>query len=146
MLRAIEADETAQSIRDSTVASVLAFFLITVMMLLVFRGYIVPLLAAGSLLVGITMAKTLAWSVGLPLVPVNHLEGHIYAAWLLDPDNSWVTGQVIDVDGGPEAWDPADGTGVPEPPRAAWPRARRRPSSAMAPIARTSCSGVTDRP
>ena len=41
---------------------------------------------AGSLLVGITMAKTLAWGVGLPLVPVNHLEGHIYAAWLLDAD------------------------------------------------------------
>ena len=41
---------------------------------------------AGSLLVGITMAKTLAWVSGLPLVPVNHLEGHIYAAWLLDPD------------------------------------------------------------
>ena len=41
---------------------------------------------AGSLLVGITMAKTLAWSLGLPLVPVNHLEGHIYAAWLLDPE------------------------------------------------------------
>ena len=41
---------------------------------------------AGSLLVGITMAKTLAWSLDLPLVPVNHLEGHIYAAWLLDPD------------------------------------------------------------
>jgi N6-L-threonylcarbamoyladenine synthase len=40
---------------------------------------------AGSLLVGITMAKTLAWLHGLPLVPVNHLEGHIYAAWLLDP-------------------------------------------------------------
>jgi N6-L-threonylcarbamoyladenine synthase len=43
---------------------------------------------AGSLLVGITMAKTLAWSEGLPLVPVNHLEGHIYAAWLLDPDEA----------------------------------------------------------
>jgi N6-L-threonylcarbamoyladenine synthase len=41
---------------------------------------------AGSLLVGITMAKTLAWMEGLPLVPVNHLEGHIYASWLLDPD------------------------------------------------------------
>jgi N6-L-threonylcarbamoyladenine synthase len=40
---------------------------------------------AGSLLVGITMAKTLAWVHDLPLVPVNHLEGHIYAAWLLDP-------------------------------------------------------------
>jgi N6-L-threonylcarbamoyladenine synthase len=43
---------------------------------------------AGSLLVGITMAKTLAWLQGLPLVPVNHLEGHIYAAWLLDPDET----------------------------------------------------------
>jgi N6-L-threonylcarbamoyladenine synthase len=41
---------------------------------------------AGSLLVGIQLAKTLAWLHGLPLVPVNHLEGHIYAAWLLDPD------------------------------------------------------------
>jgi N6-L-threonylcarbamoyladenine synthase len=40
---------------------------------------------AGSLLVGIQMAKTLAWLHSLPLVPVNHLEGHIYAAWLLDP-------------------------------------------------------------
>ena len=43
---------------------------------------------AGSLLVGITMAKTLAWLCDLPLVPVNHLEGHIYAAWLLDPDEA----------------------------------------------------------
>ncbi len=41
---------------------------------------------AGSLLVGITMASTLAWVHGLPLVPVNHLEGHIYAAWLLDAE------------------------------------------------------------
>jgi N6-L-threonylcarbamoyladenine synthase len=43
---------------------------------------------AGSLLVGISMAKTLAWLHRLPLVPVNHLEGHIYAAWLLDPDET----------------------------------------------------------
>jgi N6-L-threonylcarbamoyladenine synthase len=41
---------------------------------------------AGSLLVGINFAKTLAWVHGLPLVGVNHLEGHVYAAWLLDPD------------------------------------------------------------
>jgi len=34
------------------------------------------------------MAKTLAWLHGLPLVPVNHLEGHIYAAWLIDPAES----------------------------------------------------------
>ncbi|HSL97059.1 MAG TPA: tRNA (adenosine(37)-N6)-threonylcarbamoyltransferase complex transferase subunit TsaD [Candidatus Deferrimicrobiaceae bacterium] len=39
---------------------------------------------AGSLLVGINVAKTLAWVHGLPLVGVNHLEGHIYAAWLKD--------------------------------------------------------------
>jgi len=37
---------------------------------------------AGSLLVGLSMAKTLAWAHGLPLIGVNHLEGHIYANWL----------------------------------------------------------------
>ncbi|CAN5781526.1 tRNA (adenosine(37)-N6)-threonylcarbamoyltransferase complex transferase subunit TsaD [soil metagenome] len=42
---------------------------------------------AGSLLVGITLARTLACATDLPLVPINHLEGHIYAAWLLDPDD-----------------------------------------------------------
>jgi N6-L-threonylcarbamoyladenine synthase len=40
---------------------------------------------AGSLLVGINFAKTLAWAHGKPLVPVNHLEGHVYAGWLVDP-------------------------------------------------------------
>ena len=40
---------------------------------------------AGSLLVGINVAKTLAWVHDRPLVGVNHLEGHVYAAWLLDP-------------------------------------------------------------
>ena len=39
---------------------------------------------AGSLLVGITFAKTLAWVHDKPLVGVNHLEGHLYAAWLRD--------------------------------------------------------------
>src|SRR5262245_8450021 len=36
----------------------------------------------GSLLVGCAVAKSLAWSRRLPLVGVNHLEGHIYAAFL----------------------------------------------------------------
>jgi tRNA N6-adenosine threonylcarbamoyltransferase len=36
----------------------------------------------GSLLVGCSMAKSLAYARRLPLVPVNHLEGHIYAAGL----------------------------------------------------------------
>lgn len=38
----------------------------------------------GSLLVGINFAKTLAYVHGKPLVPVSHLEGHLYAAWLTD--------------------------------------------------------------
>ena len=41
---------------------------------------------AGSLLVGINFAKALAWVHDLPLVGVNHLEGHVYAAWLHDAD------------------------------------------------------------
>ena len=36
----------------------------------------------GSLLVGITYGKTLAMSLGKPLIGVNHLEGHIHAAFL----------------------------------------------------------------
>jgi N6-L-threonylcarbamoyladenine synthase len=40
---------------------------------------------AGSLLVGINFAKALAWVHEKPLIAVNHLEGHVYAAWLLDP-------------------------------------------------------------
>jgi len=31
----------------------------------------------GSLLVGVSFAKSLAWSYGIPLVPVHHLAGHI---------------------------------------------------------------------
>ena len=36
----------------------------------------------GSLLVGITYGKTLAHALGKPLVPVNHLEGHVHAVFL----------------------------------------------------------------
>lgn len=37
---------------------------------------------AGSLLVGVNAAKGLSLAAGLPLLPVNHLEGHIYSNWL----------------------------------------------------------------
>jgi N6-L-threonylcarbamoyladenine synthase len=37
---------------------------------------------AGSLLVGVNTAKAIAWARGLPLVAVNHLEGHLYSNWL----------------------------------------------------------------
>ena len=39
----------------------------------------------GSLLVGLSYAKAVAWGLDVPLVGVNHLEGHLYAAWLVDP-------------------------------------------------------------
>jgi N6-L-threonylcarbamoyladenine synthase len=43
---------------------------------------------AGSLLVGINFAKTLAWAHGKPLIGVNHLEGHVYAGWLADGEDA----------------------------------------------------------
>ena len=36
----------------------------------------------GSLLVGINFAKGLALATGLPLLGINHLDGHIYSLWL----------------------------------------------------------------
>jgi N6-L-threonylcarbamoyladenine synthase len=39
----------------------------------------------GALLVGLSAAKALAWSRRLPLVPVNHLHGHV-ASLYLQPD------------------------------------------------------------
>ncbi|MDO8752946.1 MAG: tRNA (adenosine(37)-N6)-threonylcarbamoyltransferase complex transferase subunit TsaD, partial [Anaerolineales bacterium] len=39
---------------------------------------------AGSLVVGVNMAKGLALGSGLPLIGVNHLEGHLYSAWVYD--------------------------------------------------------------
>jgi len=36
----------------------------------------------GALLVGLSAAKALAFARGIPLVPVNHLEGHLYSAFL----------------------------------------------------------------
>jgi N6-L-threonylcarbamoyladenine synthase len=38
----------------------------------------------GSLLVGVNVARALAAATGLPLVGINHIEGHIYANWLTD--------------------------------------------------------------
>lgn len=36
----------------------------------------------GSLLVGVSYAKSLAWIAGVPLLPVDHLEGHLLAPFL----------------------------------------------------------------
>ncbi len=39
---------------------------------------------AGSLLVGLNTAKALAFARDLPFLGINHLEGHVYANWLVD--------------------------------------------------------------
>lgn len=44
----------------------------------------------GSLLVGLCAAKAIAWSLGKPLIGVNHLEGHIYANFLAPSPQSLV--------------------------------------------------------
>ena len=40
---------------------------------------------AGALLVGTSYAKALSYGLRVPLVGVNHLQGHIASAWLADP-------------------------------------------------------------
>ena len=37
---------------------------------------------AGSLITGLNSAKAISFALGVPLLGVNHLEGHIYASWL----------------------------------------------------------------
>lgn len=40
---------------------------------------------AGALLVGVNYAKALSYGLRIPLIGVNHLQGHIASAWLADP-------------------------------------------------------------
>jgi len=40
----------------------------------------------GALLVGLMYGKTLAWATGKPLIGVHHMEGHLFAPALEDPD------------------------------------------------------------
>ncbi len=61
---------------------------------------------AGSLLVGVNAAKGLAFASGLPLLPINHLEGHIYSNWIMPakidvpPANDCFPALVLIVSGG----------------------------------------------
>ncbi len=45
---------------------------------------------AGALLVGVNFGKGLALGRDLPIVGVNHLEGHIYSNWLTEPEREIV--------------------------------------------------------
>lgn len=39
----------------------------------------------GALLIGVAAAKALSFSLGIPLIPVHHIAGHIYANHLIKP-------------------------------------------------------------
>ena len=39
----------------------------------------------GALLVGLAAAKAFAWAHGIPLIPVNHMAGHLMAAQSVEP-------------------------------------------------------------
>ena len=67
-LEVIETDETAVAIRDTTVASLMAFGFITALLVLAFHSWRTPLLVAISLLFGI------AWSFGFLTIVVGHLQ------------------------------------------------------------------------
>ncbi len=40
----------------------------------------------GALLVGVSAAKALAYALNIPLLAVHHIEAHIYANWLVEPE------------------------------------------------------------
>lgn len=54
----------------------------------------------GSLLVGVESAKTLAYAWNKPLIPVNHLFGHIYANWVELKENINLPAIALVVSGG----------------------------------------------
>ena len=47
----------------------------------------------GSLLVGVSFAKGMAASLQIPLIDVNHLQGHIMAHFIHTPDDDYVSPQ-----------------------------------------------------
>jgi len=81
---------------------------------------------AGALLVGITYAKALAFAAGLPLIAVNHLEGHIHAV-LLNERESQIADPAV---GGSRSLVPeGEGPGAPAP--SAEKRVLRLPSATL---------------
>ena len=67
-IEVVEADETVAATRDSTIASVVAVVLISVLLVLAFHSFRTPLLIVASLLVGV------AWSFGFLFLAVGHLQ------------------------------------------------------------------------
>ncbi|MEC9373181.1 MAG: MMPL family transporter, partial [Planctomycetota bacterium] len=75
----MESDEARQSMEDASMATMLALGVISVLMMLVYRGVVVPILAVLSLLLG------MAWSFGWVTLAVGHLQllSVVFAVMLL---------------------------------------------------------------
>lgn len=67
-LPAIESDETDVTMRDSTIASILAVVLIAVLLVASFHSAMLPLTIVAALLVGV------AWSFGFVTLSIGHLQ------------------------------------------------------------------------
>ena len=50
------------------------------------REWLQSACSVGALLIGVSAAKALAYAAGKPLVPVNHIEGHVSANYVAHPD------------------------------------------------------------
>jgi N6-L-threonylcarbamoyladenine synthase len=71
---------------------------------------------AGALLVGITYAKALAFAQGLPLIAVNHLEGHIHAVLLNEREQGITSGaKALRLEEGSQMYGLKPGPSRPEP-------------------------------
>jgi N6-L-threonylcarbamoyladenine synthase len=70
----------------------------------------------GSLLVGVTAAKTLAWSLNKPLIPVDHVHAHLYSVVLTEP-NTLFPSPCTQGDGQGESSSPR----TPAPPEVQFP-------------------------
>lgn len=64
----LESDETVQSTRDASLASAISLALIALLLIVVYRGFVVPILAVVALLCG--MALSFAWAT----LAVGHLQ------------------------------------------------------------------------
>lgn len=54
----------------------------------------------GSLIIGVESAKALAFAWDKPIIPINHLVGHIYANWLENPEPPTFPNLTLIVSGG----------------------------------------------
>jgi len=99
---------------------------------------------AGALMVGITYAKALAFALDLPLIAVNHLEGHIHAVLLNEREQASRT-QLGAPGLDSETWDTtaAQKPGAPGPDSGTWEttEANQRPPQTDEPALALVVSG-----